>query len=359
MEAGESIVNEADVLVAVWDGKPAAGLGGTADVVTYARNLGKPLIWINSITGKITEERLYHLNPKRGAEKRNEHPRQIVEECFEQLDQTAQRHAPRARHLVQRIILLHLLASAIGLSAPTFGWQGTVGCAIAISELFVLLIALFLASVHRRRHEEWMQSRIEAEIYRSFLATWQIRRRTGRSFKMAMPGFGKLCKNLRLLQSMDINFPPVLSDARDNYLEERLQTQVSYFRIESVAACRVHTRLKTSALCCTVAAVLLTAGYVVLSFVGMNGVESHMLKLFSLILPLASAALFSIILTLEYARRAARYQEMVCFLEERIVQLKMVQTWNGLIRIATESEEELLQEVIEWHSYSRFVAVSH
>src|SRR6266446_5670680 len=36
-EAGKRVVDLADALVAVWDGKPAAGLGGTADVVAYAQ----------------------------------------------------------------------------------------------------------------------------------------------------------------------------------------------------------------------------------------------------------------------------------------------------------------------------------
>lgn len=45
--AGQEIVNQADRLLAVWDGQPAAGLGGTADVVRYARAQGKlvTIIW--------------------------------------------------------------------------------------------------------------------------------------------------------------------------------------------------------------------------------------------------------------------------------------------------------------------------
>lgn len=47
MAAGRFIVETSDVLVAVWDGKPARGLGGTADVVRYARELGVPveILW--------------------------------------------------------------------------------------------------------------------------------------------------------------------------------------------------------------------------------------------------------------------------------------------------------------------------
>ncbi|MFJ6661352.1 hypothetical protein ACIQNG_34155 [Streptomyces sp. NPDC091377] len=39
----EILVDRSDELVAVWDGLPARGFGGTADVVTYARRTGTPV----------------------------------------------------------------------------------------------------------------------------------------------------------------------------------------------------------------------------------------------------------------------------------------------------------------------------
>jgi hypothetical protein len=47
MAASELMIKKADQLWAVWDGQPARGYGGTADVVTAARNAGLPvqLIW--------------------------------------------------------------------------------------------------------------------------------------------------------------------------------------------------------------------------------------------------------------------------------------------------------------------------
>ncbi|MEW2130340.1 hypothetical protein [Streptomyces sp. NPDC005435] len=39
----EVLVGLVDELVAVWDGKPARGYGGTADVVAYARRAGVPV----------------------------------------------------------------------------------------------------------------------------------------------------------------------------------------------------------------------------------------------------------------------------------------------------------------------------
>lgn len=40
MDASCLMVNRADHLIAVWDGKPARGYGGTADVVQYAQDNG-------------------------------------------------------------------------------------------------------------------------------------------------------------------------------------------------------------------------------------------------------------------------------------------------------------------------------
>jgi hypothetical protein len=47
MAASKLMIDATDELYAVWDGQPARGYGGTADVVQYARERGKPvhMIW--------------------------------------------------------------------------------------------------------------------------------------------------------------------------------------------------------------------------------------------------------------------------------------------------------------------------
>lgn len=47
MAGGQAVVDRSDLLVAVWDGAPARGLGGTADIVAYARERGVPVevVW--------------------------------------------------------------------------------------------------------------------------------------------------------------------------------------------------------------------------------------------------------------------------------------------------------------------------
>ncbi|MFF3359505.1 hypothetical protein ACFYWN_44680 [Streptomyces sp. NPDC002917] len=48
----EIVVGLADRLIAVWDGQPARGYGGTADAVAYARRVGVPvrIVWPEGAT---------------------------------------------------------------------------------------------------------------------------------------------------------------------------------------------------------------------------------------------------------------------------------------------------------------------
>lgn len=52
MEASRFMIDRADHLIAVWDGEPARGYGGTADVVQYARERGIPVavVWPQGVS---------------------------------------------------------------------------------------------------------------------------------------------------------------------------------------------------------------------------------------------------------------------------------------------------------------------
>lgn len=55
MAAGKEIVDGADLVVAVWNGKPARGHGGTADVVNYALTLSRRVVHINPESRSLLE----------------------------------------------------------------------------------------------------------------------------------------------------------------------------------------------------------------------------------------------------------------------------------------------------------------
>lgn len=51
--AGKRVVELSDIILAVWDGKKAEGLGGTGDIVAYANKINKKVIHINPYSKKI------------------------------------------------------------------------------------------------------------------------------------------------------------------------------------------------------------------------------------------------------------------------------------------------------------------
>ena len=359
MDAGARIVDQADLLVAVWDGSPTSGLGGTADVVEYARSLGKPLLWLNPVTGAMVKERFEQLLGVEGAPAAIESPRQVMEQHFRDLDAAASREAPNVRHLIQRIVLLHLLASVLGLTALALHIEGPVGYAIAFLEVVLLATALALTARHHHAHQEWMRSRIEAELCRSFLATWPLRARIDRTPRLSLRGFERVVRNLRLLQLLDPGAVPSLESARSDYLEHRVLDQARYFGRRCREATQAYRRLTRLAMVSTALAALLAAGHLGLTLAHAEGPALPATELLSLVLPLVSAALLSLVLTQEHSRRASRYREMVGLLEDAARRLSAARTWTGLARVATETEEALLNEAVEWQAFRRFASEPH
>ncbi len=54
LAAGKRVADLSDLLVAVWNGKPAEGLGGTADIVRYASDRKKRVLHINPVDRTVT-----------------------------------------------------------------------------------------------------------------------------------------------------------------------------------------------------------------------------------------------------------------------------------------------------------------
>lgn len=59
---GHYVVDKCDFLIAIWNGKPSSGQGGTGDIVEYARKAGRHMFWINSEDGSIKEENSGRIN---------------------------------------------------------------------------------------------------------------------------------------------------------------------------------------------------------------------------------------------------------------------------------------------------------
>ena len=66
LEAGRCIVDASELLIAIWDGEPSRGPGGTGDIVSYAKYRGKAVVHVDPYRQRVTEVRA----------KREHHPAQ-------------------------------------------------------------------------------------------------------------------------------------------------------------------------------------------------------------------------------------------------------------------------------------------
>jgi hypothetical protein len=136
--AGYELVDRVDILVAVWDGEPARGPGGTATIVEYARARGVPTFVISTVeAGRIDVPPLpQETRPSRGGRildrfdlqlSRQRDPSRLehVRTSFEQLDAFNREPLPatRARAAVERergALAAH--AEPLGISPTLADW---------------------------------------------------------------------------------------------------------------------------------------------------------------------------------------------------------------------------------------------
>lgn len=56
-KAGKAVVDEADGLIAFWDGLPSKSFGGTSDVIKYALEKGRSVVHINPVSQEVAARR--------------------------------------------------------------------------------------------------------------------------------------------------------------------------------------------------------------------------------------------------------------------------------------------------------------
>jgi len=381
LECGIRTLDNCDVVVAVWDGQEAHGRGGTGDMVDYARKQKKPLIWIHAATGVITEENLAALPhaapPATAAPAPALDPREgglpELQATLKYFDDAAVRHAPAARELITRMILLHLTATAVALLAPLLGFWAWVAFVLIMLKIVALIYADQLQHRGHQVQDEWLRHRIIAELCRSAVGTWPLRFSDRVHPALKVPGFHDWQRSLRLWRLLRPPADRKVEAMKSAYARGRMQDQIGYFTTQLERAENKLTRWRRVAKYSTRAAIVCGMLVLVLMFVGhhppasaslsdipeLTQMMKDVLKYFSLVLPLLSASVLHWLVAQDCGRRAARNREMLAFLQRTQERVLKVTTWSGLERLVSETETMLLLEVLEWHSVSRFTGEAH
>lgn len=370
LDSGIITADCCDVLITVWNGKPAEGIGGTENIVAYARHLEKPLLIIDEETGDSRWENRNSL-PKRDINNscNDEHnaPQTKLQNTLENLDSLATRAGPLARNIGAIVLLLHLVACTISITSLIFAehlpyW---VNLGSIASKVIFLIAALFLVFKLHSIHHDWTGNRTRTEMHRLFAGIWQLPPPSESLTSLSVRGQDKLVRNLEISWRTDRpSHTDNLDTAKSRFLVNRVEDQVRYFKKElhkAVLFQKLIIPLANISTFLAIIAALLALGlsiyhhqmhtdYALTYYVG---------KWASVVLPLLSAALLSFAFTHDIHRRVGRYMELLTVLEDAKFRVNSAVTWAGLWRAVFALERQLSNELQEWNTMAVVTAKSH
>jgi hypothetical protein len=372
LDCGIETVNGADILLALWDGEPARGRGGTADVVRYAQSIGKPVMIIDAVTLEIRKENWDKFEPDdpilaglnnlpEASISWAENPFKAPEAVFlfqQKCDHHASHGAPQARRLIVSTVVLHVVATLIGAAVVAYGLH-----LVALPWVELLCISLAMGAALALRHHlhsrhSWVRCRLAAEFCRSALATWGLPRAAPLLQDLDLAGTRGLTRALYVLHMRSSATRPIpIEEFKRIYLAKRIDDQLAYYDRQLNRAEPVFKRLKAGFWIATVLALTSTSFYAITRTIHLalpEWVKGTTYVFLTISLPVIAASLISIISINDLQRRVARYKEMRSLLAISHAQVASCETWNSIEHVVLKTERALLQEVIEWHSIRSF-----
>jgi len=365
-DCGIQTVAESQLLVALWDGQPSRGVGGTQEIVSYARKTGHPIAWIHSETGALqflnkealklidTSSELEFLNglPDAGIALPGDSSRDLAQAWLDKADANANRFAPQARRVASVPIVYTAAAAVMAGVAPEIpGAAPWLGISAALG-----IFSLTLPSVLRlhTRQALWARTRTAAEIARSVLVTW----RTPRQYEVigaeVAPWLSGILRSFNFLKMEDNHRAETpLSDFKQEYRRDRVAHQIEYFSRQARKAEHQERRYAMLGKICGGVATLiaiscLSGGLQWLENHGFSGRQWLAFAMSALFEIATMAGAFAAMK--DCARRRRRYRELSHALRRWDTQLEALNTWNSVLHVVERIERALVVELFEWRS---------
>jgi hypothetical protein len=365
-DCGIQTVAESQLLVALWDGQPSRGVGGTQEIVSYARKTGHPIAWIHSETGALqflnkealklidTSSELEFLNglPDAGVALPGDSSRDLAQAWLDKADENANRFAPQARRVASVPIVYTAAAAVMAGVAPEIpGAAPWLGISAALG-----IFSLTLPSVLRlhTRQALWARTRTAAEIARSVLVTW----RTPRQYEVigaeVAPWLSGILRSFNFLKMEDNHRAETpLSDFKQEYRRDRVAHQIEYFSRQARKAEHQERRYAMLGKICGGVATLiaiscLSGGLQWLENHGFSGRQWLAFAMSALFEIATMAGAFAAMK--DCARRRRRYRELSHALRRWDTQLEALNTWNSVLHVVERIERALVVELFEWRS---------
>jgi hypothetical protein len=365
-ECGIETVQQSQLLLALWDGKPSQGLGGTEEIVTFAKEQERPVVWIHSVIGDVqhfhqekesfNDPELAFLNglPDSGAHPDVNTPFDLARAWFLKIDENASHAAPQLRRLAAIPILC---TAGAAICTAAFSFSDNSGALVGVGAgLGLMTSALPMAMKLNSRQIVWTRIRTATEICRSVLALWKTPGPYEVIGPEIIPELAGMLASLNFLKISDGAARRTnLEDFKKEYREDRMQNQIEYFsRNAEHSDKKAHSyqRAVTLAVAVGLSANLwmLLASYWLKNLFGnwLTGIAFAGTVFFQI-----ATVAGALLIVNDWRRRRERYRELHDLLVVWDKQIASARTWPILLRTATRVERALLAEVIEWRSLIR------
>lgn len=345
--AAREILDVADAMLFVWDGKPARGIGGTEESIADARERRTPHQIIRAENGELGAFETAKPFPWTEPDFARLPGGDDMEAVFETLDQRAMQGAPKSRLLAAGSITLNQIATLV--SGVLIAFAGNAESAPAVKFIIVCVAAILpWLGARRRIREVWVENRLHAELLRSLIASHAF---TTPLRPFAADLFQSDAAFLRSASwKLSSNRQPWDAE-RDRYLGKRLNGQISYLRAKGNHAAKHFGRLQTAFKISSAGAMILGACAIfnaIFDWPVPQWFEVFFLVFLPTILPAVAAWSLSMIALFETQRRAGLYLQMADRLEMKRTELKGAKCLVTAAAAVSSCERLLLTELWEW-----------
>jgi hypothetical protein len=395
---GRYVVDHCDVLIALWDGQPSSGKGGTAEIIDYARTRNRPIWLISSTTFTATFEKGEGLYGKtvEYIHAFNTFPvdargyAAYIDNCYDGLFNNAEGAAipPEMKRAARDILLEHYVRASL-IAKHYQKIYATVGpmvyvcsagavAAIAIGTLapyianlafgleLLLLTAILIAvlSANRRRvHKKWIESRYLAERIRSAVFFTACGMEVS---PVELPPFMRIAHHpndwmVKVFYEIWNRMPVMLCCDRGRlnsavaYVRKHwVQDQIEYHKAKSQRTRRMGRMLEIGGAIAFIAALCAAFCHLSFSLMGYSAQDERFLAFLALVFPSLGAAIVGIRAHNEYSRLEKRSGAMHLTLREIDGSFESDFTPEVFDALMREIEKLMLRETQDWLMLLKF-----
>ena len=402
--AGRYVVDRCDALIALWDGEPSRGRGGTAEIIGSAQEKGVPIAWVHTkgepavdyalensraevVQAAARKLRTYNKGTirhrkfdKRVRELREELIPDLAPEIpvdplglsreavadwvfpyFVRADIKALRYQRLFRQLSLAIFALAAVAVGVVAGQAIYQLGQNWGAKVEAVSLLLLLIILMI-SRWRRLYDQWISCRFLAERLRSsyFLAlarTGDGRPRSARIGYLSDSSEAWIERALTEVRARrpELDGPPSVTELRDYLNRCWIGSQISYQEKASQRQGTIDDWLVGVTVVLFGLTLLAALTHIFGSpFFRVTGSWEKFLAVFAITAPAVGAAIHGFGAQRQFRRHSRRYRTMAGVLIQVKAEMAEATTIDQVGEFAAETERVMREENSDWFGVMRF-----